>query len=65
MHVCGTVVELEVDFVFHMHTQALHYRKYSSASDVWSFGILLYEVLSLGLTPYKQKSQEEVCCLKQ
>ena len=32
--------------------QALHYRKYSTASDVWSYGILLWEVWSLGHTPY-------------
>lgn len=37
----------------HTILQALHYRKYSTASDMWSYGILLWEVWSLGHTPYR------------
>lgn len=32
--------------------EAFSFRKYSSASDVWSFGVLAYEVLSYGDRPY-------------
>ena len=28
------------------------HREYSSSSDVWSFGILMYEIWSLGAKPY-------------
>ena len=33
-------------------TQALNYGKYTSASDVWSFGVLLWEAFSCGSAPY-------------
>ena len=32
--------------------EALHYKKYSTASDVWSFGMVMYEIWSLGMKPF-------------
>ena len=40
--------------------EALNYRKYSSTSDVWSYGILLYEIWALGYKPYHELTNSEV-----
>ncbi|CAM4531071.1 unnamed protein product [Lepidochelys kempii] len=39
--------------------EALNYGRYSSDSDVWSFGILLWEAFSLGATPYSHLSNTQ------
>ena len=40
--------------------EAINYRKYSTFSDVWSFGCLMYEIWSVGQKPYGALSNEEV-----
>ena len=40
--------------------EALSYKMYSTASDVRSFGIVLYEIWSLGIKPYSQMTNKEV-----
>ncbi|XP_054858939.1 tyrosine-protein kinase Fes/Fps isoform X2 [Eublepharis macularius] len=39
--------------------EALCYGRYSSESDVWSFGILVWETFSLGATPYSNMSNQQ------
>ena len=40
--------------------EALNYRKYSTASDVWSYGCLMYEIWSIGRKPYESYSNISV-----
>ena len=40
--------------------EALEYSKYSTASDVWSFGVVLYEIWSFAAKPYKELNNKQV-----
>ena len=40
--------------------EALKQRKYSTASDVWSYGIVLFEIWSLASRPYGTLTNEQV-----
>lgn len=40
--------------------EAIAHRIFTSASDVWSFGIVMWEVLSFGDKPYGNMTNQEV-----
>jgi len=49
-----------MDLFFVDNLQALQYKKYSTYSDVRSFGCVLYEMWSLGKTPFEEIPAKEV-----
>ncbi|XP_069017609.1 ephrin type-A receptor 7 isoform X2 [Embiotoca jacksoni] len=40
--------------------ESIQYRKFTSASDVWSYGIVMWEVMSYGERPYWDMSNQDV-----
>ncbi|XP_033097850.1 ephrin type-A receptor 4-like isoform X2 [Anneissia japonica] len=40
--------------------EAISYKKFTSASDVWSYGVLMWEVVSFGERPYWNWSNQDV-----
>ncbi|XP_033877371.3 tyrosine-protein kinase ITK/TSK-like [Acipenser ruthenus] len=40
--------------------EVIHYSKFSSKSDVWSFGVLMWEVYNEGKMPYENQTNGEV-----
>ncbi len=57
----SAIAKARVGHVLFLLLQALHYKKYSTASDVWSFGCVMYEIWSLGHKPFRGCSNTEVC----
>ena len=44
----------------HVLHEAIFYKKYSTSSDVLSYGMLMYEIWSLGHKPFENKTVDEV-----
>ena len=44
--------------------EAILYRKYTTKSDVWSYGMVMYEIWSLGRKPFEEFSINQVSNLK-
>ena len=40
--------------------EAIMFGQYTTASDVWAFGITLWEIFSFGITPYSELTNSEV-----
>ncbi|XP_065664674.1 proto-oncogene tyrosine-protein kinase receptor Ret-like [Hydra vulgaris] len=46
-----------------MSVEAIFYRIFSSSSDVWAFGVVLFEILTLGGIPYSTISNRDLLVL--
>ena len=56
MVLCNVVVYV----CTYANLQVVERREFSSASDVWSFGVVLFEMWSFGKKPYGEMQNNEV-----
>uniref|UniRef100_A0A3Q3H002 receptor protein-tyrosine kinase n=1 Tax=Labrus bergylta TaxID=56723 RepID=A0A3Q3H002_9LABR len=54
------VLEDDPEAAYTTRVKAIAYRKFTSASDAWSYGIVLWEVMSYGERPYWEMSNQDV-----
>ncbi|XP_060054998.1 muscle, skeletal receptor tyrosine-protein kinase isoform X2 [Erinaceus europaeus] len=45
-----------------MPPESIFYNRYTTESDVWAYGVVLWEIFSYGLQPYYGMAHEEVIC---
>ena len=46
-----------------MSPESMKYGKFTTESDVWAFGIVLWEIFSCGKQPHYGHGNEEVCII--
>lgn len=44
-----------------MSIEAIYHQEFTTASDVWAYGIVLFEIVTLGGTPYPSIGNRELC----